>query len=354
MTNDRSGVHHSRLPWDSGRFGAVYDYSSIGEFIVQRSLKDGVHRIQIPQSPKLEIYTRGLDGVRHMTGRFCSTLHDCGHGSHNYLPCTFNAATPIRDGLKGPFFSGLHSQINPYAPMVAVADPLLGHDPNLRIGWYTGLPNTGTQNIIARVLAHISSLTRKPLLCIGGSAGGFAAILYTAMLNDPESSGSRYALNSTAFVWNPQTSITDYFRSQAYLDAVFPQSHDSIGSSPRDLLTQSGIIHDLRSIPVPKRMLYIQNESDWHHLEHHAHPYIQAHGFHEQSHGFFLRTPTQVVAVADYAGGHVPLPGYKTAALIALLKNGIIPSERALKLLLGSRRTRGRVRVGNFGSSDED
>lgn len=236
------------------------------------------------------------------------------------LPCFFTGATTVREGKRGPFFSGLRIQINPSAPMIAVADPLLACDPDLPIGWYTGLPHTNTQKVITRILAHISSVAHKPLLLIGGSGGGFAAIFYSSMLGDTTRTGSRTAAKSSAFVWNPQISITRYSYVHPYLEVMFPQSAKARGEEAQKLLGEAGITHDLTNIPPPTQLLYIQNKSDSAHINGHTKPYIKAHGFAETQDGQFQRSESQSISIVDYAEGHAPLPRKTTRHIIGVLK----------------------------------
>ncbi|MCI5825591.1 MAG: hypothetical protein MR006_02870 [Arcanobacterium sp.] len=309
-------------PWNPAAFGAVHSYASIDAFIAAPHVANGVHRIAIPESPAVDIFTRSVGGAYGIAARAQAAMRRRMGSRPTFLPCFFTGATPDRSGRIGPYFSGRRIQINPLAPVVAVADPILAADPNLAIGWYTGLPHTGTQSIIARALAHIAAVAGRPLLMIGGSGGGFAAIVYAALLNSQRFTGSRIAADSAAFVWNPQVSITSYPFSQDYSTAMFPDHQQPRGQVAAQLLDAAGVIHDLRTITVPKRLLYIQNKSDEYHLNHHAMPYAQAHGFSEQAPGVWALSPEQQIVVADYANGHAPLPRVVMRRLLRVLKRG--------------------------------
>ncbi|MDD7385269.1 MAG: hypothetical protein SPI12_00080 [Actinomycetaceae bacterium] len=327
-----AGAPPSSVRWDPAAFGKVFSYSSIDDFVRTPHLRDGVHRIPIPGSPPLDIFLRGVSGSVGALYRLTSRLSRKLLGRQSRLLCSFTAAQKRADTV-GPYFSGLHIQWNRYVPVVSVSDPLLIHDGNVALGWYTGLPGTHTQNIIARALAHIASVAHRPLLLTGGSGGGFAAIVFAAMLDDAARTGSRIAAQSLAFVWNPQVSISDYSASQPYIDAMFPRQRGVKGAAAAKLLSQAGVIHDLRTIPVPKRLLYIQNKSDTQHVQKHAMPYVTAQGFRRVADGLYRRSRTQVLVVGDYGDGHIPPPRFALMSLISKLKHGRRVSRRVIESL---------------------
>ena len=325
------------VPWDSAAHGVVYDYPNVEAFIATPRIRSGVHRIGIPDSPPVEIFARGIDGLQGALGRLDARASARLGAHRGFLPCFFTAATTEREGTSGPYFTGLHIQLNPLAPMIAVADPLLAHDPDVRIGWYTGLPRTGAQAIIAKALAHISAAVRRPLLAVGGSGGGFAAILYASLLSEPVITGSQIAARSGAFVWNPQVSITDYTFVQPYLDVMFPENVGVHGTQAAKLLSASGVTHDLRELPLPRRLLYIQNQSDDDHIVNHAQPYREAYPFRELGEGLYAASPKQLMIVADYGDGHAPLPRPVMRLLLSTLKRGAPVPRNVKEMLEGAR-----------------
>lgn len=279
----------------------------------------------IPNSPPLELYLRSVSGIGGFIGKAAGHIKRKLTGRYTYLPCFFTGAITNRQGKSGPFFSGLRIQLNPFAPMVSVSDPLMACDPELSLGWYTGLPNTNTQQIVTRVLAHVASVARKPLLLIGGSGGGFAAILYASLLENTTQGGSVIAPQTTAFAWNPQVKITAYSFVHPYLRLMFPDNPQVRGEEAERRLQAAGVVSNLNSLPCPSRLLYLQNESDHVHLRNHAMPYLKAHGFMETGKGSYALSQTQRVLFLNYGEGHVPLPRKAIRQIIQILKKGSFP-----------------------------
>ena len=176
----------------------------------------------------------------------------------------FGGAVSSRSGTSAPFFSGGGISKRLDVPVISIADPSLGLSNQLTLGWYVGFQ--GFQDLpfrIAFLLDAFSEKIGKPLIIFGGSGGGFASLLILNLLK------TEYA---SAFVWNPQTSISRYGPNavKRFLETSFPKLSSS--GDLRSLLEACGVQHDLTSpefvLNLNKKVLYIQNGSDWHTVAH--------------------------------------------------------------------------------------
>lgn len=122
-------------------------------------------------------------------------------------------------------------------------------------------------------------------------------------------------------MWNPQTDILGYNRTfvDAYLEASFPSTYLP-GVAPQDWksvradqFSQAHVAHSVVSpaedgTAGPRRLLYLQNASDWH-LVSHAAPFIQAHEFRAMGTGSYILDENRCVQVASWGEGHAPPDG---------------------------------------------
>lgn len=197
-----------------------------------------------------------------------------------------------------PFFSfkGISKSTN--IPLLSVSDFTLYLNKNLKLSWYLGCyKSQNFQKIIARVIESFSKKYNKtPILC-GGSGGGFASLAISSLLE----------IKNVAFVWNPQTDITKYYKRFVldYIKTAFPHiNHNEIREFSK-YASDNDILYSLingYSLSEKSTVLYLQNESD-NHTEIHAFPFIEKYNF-SLLNNYYIRD-NYYVLVAQWGDGHV-------------------------------------------------
>lgn len=267
-----------------------YSWDSVEHFIEDFTWRPGVHTIRF-QAMNLEIDIM-LNDVQP-------------DSSLVRLPILFSGAISQRESKSGPFFSGLKIAKTFEFPMISIADPLLDSKPELSLGWYTGGTEDRLIEALSSFLVAISACLKVELLLAGGSGGGFAALNLSREL----------AERASVFVWNPQTDIYNYGERHVkqYLRQVFSFAHGTLARSdwkaycrPRTdrLLATNILVRDL--LRLPKKLLYLQNRTDWH-LDMHARPLWKLSSSADLTAGMNAIDGEHVVVVHDFASGHDPL-----------------------------------------------
>ncbi len=188
-------------------------------------------------------------------------------------------------------------------------------DEDLGLAWYAGNQWQRLQDELTEILVHLSDSFGMELLLIGGSGGGFAAI----------NLGMRLGEKASVLVWNPQTDFLKYSRRSVdtYLKAAFP---DLVGERGADAVTAESLakvgvrasVTAPDAMPGPRRMLYLQNSSDWH-VKAHAAPFIAGHGLAPVEPDLYLtRNDHWAVFFGSWGKGHA------------------IPSIELIKTLVGA------------------
>lgn len=264
-------------------------WSGIDEFLQARAFPAGIHTIPLRHGGRAQILVIGdLASVR--PGR--------------RIPVAFNAAVGDRAGTQPPFFSGRRLFAEVKTAGLAVSDPIFDVDPDISVGWYTGLPGWHYQEQLAEILAHIGAVTGRELLTLGGSAGGFAAL------------GAASRLGASAFVWNPQICILWYHKRiiWRWMEIAFPDTW-YLGDGNwkfvrKRFMEPTELDFDLGLKPLPARMLYLQNDVDWHVRLHVTH-YVSRHGLVHEAPGLFVKGDEHALRLAHFGdgpGGHVKPP----------------------------------------------
>ncbi|TVU61556.1 hypothetical protein FQP90_13530 [Paenarthrobacter nitroguajacolicus] len=282
-------------PWPGGHFR----WSSIKDFHQAGTWADGIHTISLESGPDLDLFFHG------------NPLAD----GRKVVPVFFNGAVTARETKTGPFFSGRKIAHTANVGFIAVSDPSHNIDHSLGLSWYAGNRYQDLQASITEVLRAIASEGAHELLFIGGSGGGFASLYY----------GHQIGEHASVLVWNPQTSITEYDIRFAknYFAQAFGAGAELDGDNwkpfAKDLAASFGVETEaLQS--KPRRLLYMQNGSDWH-TPVHAVPFIQAGGFQHLGHGLYATDENHIVWAANYGVGHAPLPESILLVALSLLLN---------------------------------
>ncbi len=242
--------------------------------------QDGIFRLKSQSGLVLDVLASGLS-------RLQTTQNEA-----PVLLVSFNGAIAGRQKYTAPFFSGSGMAKRLELPVLAFADPAITRDKTLSLGWYAGFEDY-PQLIedIAAIVDWVAEHYNARLVVFGGSGGGFATLNVLSLIK----------AQASAFIWNPQTSISEYAPSlvERYLKSAFPQAFFSTLTADakmnnvffRSVLNKVGITYDLTQAVYSenKQILYIQNSSDQHVLNH-AGPFM--------SHGEWLRQSDRVFTSA--------------------------------------------------------
>ncbi|GAA2846662.1 hypothetical protein [Paenarthrobacter ilicis] len=277
-------------PWPGGHF----EWPSLIDFLNQESWDDGVHTIPIGAGPNLDLFFSGspLDAETAV------------------VPVFFNGAVSDRESKVGPFFSGRKLAAAAGIGFIAVSDPSHNLDPSLGLAWYAGNKLQDLQNSLDAILRGIASRAERELLFIGGSGGGFASLYY----------GNRLSQKASVLVWNPQTSITEYNETFAknYFTRALGVGDELHGVDWKSVAKSKASTRGIQTevlISRPRRLLYMQNGSDWH-TPVHAVPFLRGGHFEHAGNGIFATDDNHQVWIANYGDGHAPLP--ENILLVAL------------------------------------
>ena len=185
----------------------------------------------------------------------------------------FSGAISNRELKSAPFFSGVNIAEELNLPIISIADPSLALSGDILLSWYAGSElSADLPDILAKILDQVSLMLGARLILFGGSGGGYAALSVVQLM----------ASLAAAAVWNPQTSISKYNARAVdnFITTCFPNA--KIKDDLYGALDHAGIRHDLNSVYasqtplVPHDILYIQNEGDKFHVEHHAVPFMRS------------------------------------------------------------------------------
>lgn len=279
-----------------------YMWDNVSDFRNRWKSLPGIHTIQFePGESPIDIYVN-----EHIAAT-----------DFKVQPVFFTGAVSSRGDKKGPFFSGLGLTNNRKLPLISIADPSLDDDTSLSLAWYTGGPNDNFTKNLLTILTALQESLKRELVFIGGSGGGFAAL----------NIASRFAGDSTALVWNPQTDIYEYAERfvKAYLRSRFNFAFATLGSpewkefcrSRTDAKVHTNVLNG-QTLTTPRRLVYLQNSADWHRTKHLT-PLWAATTEKQLQEDENSIDYNHVVFVREFADGHAPPPSTLIAGLLEQL-----------------------------------
>lgn len=265
----------------------VYDFHELDGFFKSNFNADGVYRFLLESRLSLDILLKGTENF---------------DDKDPVLLVCFSGAITGRDGAKAPFFSGLNIGSALKLPLLSFSDCSLALNDKLSLAWYAGNDKAPSfQRFIATTIEAVARFHGARVVMFGGSGGGFACLAQACLLE----------VESKAFVWNPQTSISGYNPRfvQEYLEASFPDYKSATMNDYR-FLEEKKILHDIsvRSFTKASSVLYIQNRSDWH-VSRHMAPFVESKKLVAMEGGRYLSDDRKVVVQAmEWGEGHVAPP----------------------------------------------
>lgn len=287
-----------------------FHWDSLDHFEGMWNKKPGIHTIDFGKGEKsVDLYIN-----EHIKNpNFMST------------PVFFSGAISNRTTQMGPFFSGVGMTKRLDLPLISVADPSLDDDPELKLGWYLGGPSDNFGENLVRALDVLQRILGTELILIGGSGGGFAAL----------SAGLETKIPTTTFVWNPQTDIFEYSPRfvKEYLRSRFNFSHATLRRSDwkeycrvrTDLVMRTSVVND-RTLVKPRRLVYLQNETDSHRAEH-LQPLWNIATGRPLAVGTNLLDDDHVVYTGEFAAGHTP----PSPDLISTVLGELMDADRKIR-----------------------
>lgn len=267
---------------DYDKWGSSTHYwPSVQGFAESNAWYAGIHSISLSDGNVLDVYLSADMSHSLFAGRT--------------VPVFFSGALTQREGTHPPYFSGANLGNQLGLPYIAVSDPTLNLSDELGLAWYAGYEGGTVQESIYRVLNSFAKRGSMHLLLVGGSGGGFAAMYY----------GDRLGGDASAFVWNPQTSISHYAPEsvQRYFEvAVTDYDFGSDAHNNEAKLTQVGI-HSRNVKFHGHRLLYLQNYNDWH-VRSHLAPFIETSDVVYRGNGLYSNAHNQAVVISAFGEGH--------------------------------------------------
>lgn len=225
------------------------------------------------------------------------------------VPVFMSGAVGDRSKSRPPYFSGIGMSRELGIPIISISDPQFNVDPDINLAWYTGRAHEHVQDAITQILQHLADRVGD-LLFVGGSGGGFAALLFAERLGE----------RASAFVWNPQTDLADYSWSfvAKHLASVLGDPNwidNSQGlikhynkAGAREALATAEIQFRLESIQHSSSVVCLQNRHDWHATGHWK-PLVERSGATWRKDGLYVtESGRHAFALSAYAKGHASAP----------------------------------------------
>ena len=315
----------------------------------------------------VEAFIRGLDDIP-------DGIHSIGLGSgyhldimlkdrpldpaHGTAAVFFSGAVSKRPEKTPPFLSGANVAKGVRIPLISIADPTLTADEDLGLGWYVGPRGVDVHGAIRRAVRAMLDVSGNEFWLVGGSGGGFAA------LRTAQAVGS----GCNALVWNPQTSILDYYANSVkkFLAAAYPEVSYQLDDThwkeaAAKALREDGVVHSLPEYCGDglrfDRLIYLQNWDDWH-ARNHAVPFFRATGMRQLQPGVFGTDDSHLIWITEVGKGHAP-PAPETVQQLLTsaaydirqpravvdwhLMSGTFPAQRTSEYLMDLREVAGAV-----------
>lgn len=280
------------------------EWSTSSEFFESFRVDDGVHSIALPSGQSLDLVLRGVGDL----------------GDSAALPIFFSGAVTGRTSTLPPYFSGERISDSLGVPWIAVSDPLLGNSDNLALGWYTGRIGDGVQDLIAAVADTISEKLDREMLFVGGSGGGFASLMALALCRRP----------ARAMVWNPQIDLRKYTSKTVHEYLSTGLGLHALVGDVATLDAPGELRWQVPRLQLDKRVLYLQNLSDWH-VSKHLLDFLLTQELSDADHGVFEREAMQVF-LANFGRGHAAPPKPTLETLLRELMDADVSNSSLFNL----------------------
>ena len=184
-----------------------------------------------------------------------------------------------------------------------LSDPSFRYNPQLSLGWYVGTKEKNWLKDLAEIIeifAHKQGLSSSDVILYGSSAGGFASMKLTEIIE-----------GAVAIAINPQTNVMMYIPSfvKSFLRSNFDT--ENLGFN-NDRLT----IMNSNILSKNSKIFLFQNINDNSHYVNHYLPFVNYFGISEDTK--FSEESKIVSKLFEGPEGHGPEPGNKVEDLISL------------------------------------
>lgn len=223
---------------------------------------------------KLPLWTTRTPSVPEATGKY---IHSVDLGSLNLvghvvadrgetLVASFHGSLD-RTKVTLPYMSLVRwLKRLPQGPRLVFSDPTLDLDASMRLSWFLGNEHVNVIDVLAElIIEHAQRSGAGKIITAGISGGGFAALQVAARIP-----------GATAIVSNPQTVLRDY-------KEVVAAKAGAAGFGDREALWRDGAerarfdaVQAFADIGFSRKVVYVQNVADEHHVENHFQPFMAA------------------------------------------------------------------------------
>jgi len=246
--------------------------------------------LDLPEGIALARQSITLDSV---TGLRLEALYEASDSAT--LVVSFHGAQD-RSKVVTPRFEWRRTLSRIEAGRLYLADATLELSKNLEIGWYVGSREI---NLIEACARHVQGVAEKGaysrIVCIGASAGGFAAMAV-----------SRLVPGSVAVAFSPQTAISAYHTpARNMLGAVVFPNGPHFSEIENDNVSRMNMRRFYSNTPNVNYLHYVQNLNDEFHYSAHYAPFALAQCVDPEIGGIDLSGQYNFV-VEHHQFGHAP------------------------------------------------
>lgn len=187
-----------------------------------------------------------------------------------------------------PAFGGMGVSSDAQVNRIFISDPSLVLTDRLNLGWFVGNSRMNIQKNLLQIIKHIvGTWGEQRLVFYGASGGGFASLFFSA-----------HFPGSLALVSNPQTNVAKYELPavERFAEVCYGvKGEDPMSRLPDDVTTN---LVELYREPRGNVVAYMQNSTDFSHVEDHMNPFLSASHPDNEIH----------LLLGDWGTGHVAPP----------------------------------------------
>ncbi|EPF69977.1 hypothetical protein F945_03541 [Acinetobacter rudis CIP 110305] len=230
-----------------------------------------------------------------------------------------------------PFFSGISLAEELNIPLITISDPSLYFSDDIMLSWYAGNKKEPDLPIkISKILDSIFLNNKLKPILIGGSGGGFAALIQTSLIKT----------SLKTIIWNPQTNIKKYHSKHVlkYLFDCFDSDYSYNNFSEFEFINKTIELNelifevDINKFNSRSKVLYLQNIFDDFHIENHMLPLLKS-GEWVQNNNSLTSNNGVYIEFGSWGDGHSPVKKDILIKIILSLINGGNIEEPRLTLI---------------------
>lgn len=282
--------------------------------------KDGTHRLSF-----------GLDRVIIAHSQGLGVTEDA------FLVVFDGNRTDRKEHEHGPFYAGRGLAAELQLPYISFSDPTLELSKELSIGWYAGnykFPNYQMQ--VAKIIDAISYVSFGRPILVGGSGGGFAALLQSTLTN----------CETSAFVWNALTDLqsSQQLFTEPYARIAMPVKGEDKAQHPQTFARRLDEISTISRVHITDirqnaQIVYVQNRTDLRYHTNGMRAFLgpsMNYSTRGDEHSTFSKSGNVVTWTGSWGSGHVAPPREIILETIEKLVRGLPPGNVVTELAADS------------------